>query len=447
MKNTISKIFELPNHQLDLFPKEDMYVSIQTDGSWIQHSNRSVFDKIQQLSSGFIDLGIKKGDSIGIYAENSPAWNILDFAALQIGAVVVAIDPTLSVARLQTIISSTSIQYCFIENKEQLSNINSLSVSPPTTYSFNQMEGCLHWEVLFADFTKIKKQQLSSIQSTIAATDLATIVYTKRHEHGIKLSHKNLLSTLFSLNYLLTLDEEKNCLIWQSLNLISERLMAYLYVFNGCSIFYLNNTDNFIADIEKIKPHFFTGTPELLSNIYDELTEGHKLLKGLKKKGANLGMKIAQKWINGQKPTWDDIRLIVVKQVLFRKWRKTLGGNIEGILVDSSPLPETLNKVFNAAGIPIRQYFGLAEASGMITLDRFNEQDAHYGSVGRPIPSISLKLDKYTGEVLCKGTNVMLDYQDKSLSQTRIIDKNGWLHTGIKGYLKDGKFLFLGEKS
>jgi len=419
-----------------------MYVDVQTDGQWKDYSSQSIYDNVQELSSGFLNLGIKKGESIAIYAGNSPTWNIIDFAALQIGVVVVPIDPRFPLEKVDHIIKTHSIKWCFIENQEQLTKLRSLAGPLPTFYSFEKLDTCFYWEVLLTDVTEKKKKLLKGIQETILETDIATIVYTDKQNDGIQLSHKNILSTLFSLDSILSLDDEKNCLMWQSMSLVSERVFAYLYAYKGSTVFYLKNRDGFIKHVEKIRPHFFTGTPELLNQIYLHFVNEQKELKGIKKRGTTFGMRIAQKWINGEKPTWDDIRLIVVKQMMFRKWRKDLGGNIEGILLDGTPLSEELNKVFNAAGIPIRQSLGLAETSGLISMDRFNEQDSLYGSLGRPLPGVSIKIDEISGEILCKGPNVM-SIVNNNLPHLKTIDKDGWLHTGVEGNMNEEGFLFL----
>lgn len=416
-----------------------MYSHMLKDGQWEDFNRQSVYDSIQQLSSGFLDLGILKGDVIGIYAGNSPFWNIIDFAALQIGAIVVPIDPSFPIEQVQHIFTAHSFKCCFIETEKQLLQIKSLPLTLVNIYSIEEQTECFNWKDLLTELSQEKVKRITEIKANISENDLASIVYSNDLKTGIKLTHKNLLSTLFSLDSILTLDDEKNCIVWQSLTLISERIMSYLYAYNACSIYYLQNTIGFIENAEKIKPHFFTGTNQLLDQIYRHFIDEQKGLKRIKKKGTELGMQIAQKWINGEKPTWDDIRLIIVKQMVFRKWRKELGGNIEGILLDSTPLSPELNKVFNAAGIPIRQSFGLSETSGFICMDRFNEEDALFGSVGRPLPGISIKIDENSMEILCKGPNIV----NKQFLDSKTIDEEGWLHTGVTGYIKDGRFLII----
>ncbi|MCL4114802.1 UNVERIFIED_CONTAM: hypothetical protein GTU68_039908 [Idotea baltica] len=143
-----------------------------------------------------------------------------------------------------------------------------------------------------------------------------------------------------------------------------------------------------------------------------------------------------------------NFKLGIARKLIFSKWLEAMGGNVEGIVTGAAKLPEYLARLFNAAGIKVREGYGMTESSPVITMNRFSEAESYMGSVGMIIPNVEVKIAE-DGEVCAKGDNIMMGYYNRPEATAETIDSDGWLHTGDIGAWieKDGiKFLKITDR-
>jgi len=111
----------------------------------------------------------------------------------------------------------------------------------------------------------------------------------------------------------------------------------------------------------------------------------------------------------------------------------------------AAALQPRLGRIFNAAGIPLVEAYGLTETSPGITSNRYGKGDYYIGSVGPALPGVEIKLGE-NGEILCKGPNVTKGYYKRPDFTKEAIDEDGWFHTGDIGELIDGRFLKITDR-
>src|SRR5688572_30746197 len=90
-----TRIFDLFEYQLQNFPKLDSICG-KVNGKWIKYSSSEVAEKASQFGLGLLELGVGKGDRVGIISANRPEWNMADLGMQQIGVVNVPVYTTLS---------------------------------------------------------------------------------------------------------------------------------------------------------------------------------------------------------------------------------------------------------------------------------------------------------------------------------------------------------------
>ena len=91
----VTRLFDMLERDLKEFPKEDA-LCCKENGIWVKYSTAKYVEIVNNLAYGLMQLGIKKGDSVATITPNRPEWNFLDMAIMQIGALHVAIYPTIS---------------------------------------------------------------------------------------------------------------------------------------------------------------------------------------------------------------------------------------------------------------------------------------------------------------------------------------------------------------
>jgi long-chain acyl-CoA synthetase len=107
--------------------------------------------------------------------------------------------------------------------------------------------------------------------------------------------------------------------------------------------------------------------------------------------------------------SWYNFQLAMANKLVFSKWREGLGGNVKAIVTGAAACQVRLLRVFTAAKIVIMEGYGLTETSPVISVNRFDNDNRRFGSVGPAIRGVEVKLAE-DGEICCKGDNVMMGY-------------------------------------
>jgi len=104
-----------------------------------------------------------------------------------------------------------------------------------------------------------------------------------------------------------------------------------------------------------------------------------------------------------------------------------------------------LLRVFSAAKLVIMEGYGLTETSPVISVNRFDDKNRRFGTVGPLISGVEVKLAE-DGEITCKGDNVMMGYYKQPELTAQVISEGGWFHTGDIGVWVEGKFLKITDR-
>tara|TARA_B100000945_G_scaffold128359_1_gene102273 strand:+ start:34 stop:1125 length:1092 start_codon:yes stop_codon:yes gene_type:complete len=224
-------------------------------------------------------------------------------------------------------------------------------------------------------------------------------------------------------------------------------------MFKGVSIYYAQSLETLGEDLKEIQPTIMPTVPRLLEKVYDKILAKGSELTGLKKKlffwAVELGLKHEYNKENG---FWYEFQLNIANKIIFKKWREAVGGRIRFIVSGASALQERIARIFTAAQMPILEGYGLSETSPVIAVNLAHTKDAHYGTVGTVIPGVELKLvhedgmKEGEGEITIKGPNVMMGYYNKPEETKKVIDQDGWFHTGDIGRLIKGKYLKITDR-
>ena len=290
--------------------------------------------------------------------------------------------------------------------------------------------------------------ELQQRKDGVKRADLATIIYTSGttgRPKGVMLSHDNILSNVEASAERLPVDATGRCISFLPLCHIYERMLMYLYLYVGVSIHFQESMDDLGDRIREVKPDVFTAVPRVLEKVYERIIAKGEEQTGVKRKlffwALDLGLRYE---VYGRSP-WYDLQLAVARKLVFSKWRAALGGNVRCVSSGSAALQPRLARVFNAAGIPLMEGYGLTETSPVVSVNDARNDGLRFGYVGRPLKDVQVRIAD-DGEILVKGPNVMMGYYLEPELTREVLDPDGWFHTGDIGEVSTDGFLRITDR-
>ena len=448
----VKRLFDVIANYLEKYPNKKDALAGKENGQWKTYDVGTLARQVNNVSYGLMELGLKKGDKIATLSNNRPEWNFLDLGMLQIGCIHVPIYPTISSTDLKFILRDAEVKLIIVSGQELWDKTNAAitGLDIKGVYTFDQIQGKPHWtEITNKGQSNPKQEELTAIQQSILPDDLATLLYTSGTTgipKGVMLTHNNIVSQLYAAWKLCPVGEEGRALSFLPLNHVYERVLTYLYMFKGVSIYYAESIEKVSDNLKEINPHIFGCVPRLFERVYDRIVAKGMELTGIKKSmfmwSLNLGLKYE---INGANGWWYELQLALARKLVFSKWREALGGNVKVAISGGAALQPRLARVFWAAGIPLLEGYGLTETSPVIAVNTLEPGGLRFGTVGKPIDKVKIKIAE-DGEILCKGPNVMLGYYKRPDLTEEVIDKDGWFHTGDIGEIEDGVYLKITDR-
>jgi long-chain acyl-CoA synthetase len=443
-----TRLFDFYDYQLANHPLQDS-LAAKVNGKWETYSTQRVIELANSLSTGLLTQGINPGDKVAIIANNRPEWVIADLAILQIGAINVPIYPTITEADYTFIFNDSGVKIALVSDQELYRKVSNVQPNTPALkgiYTFDHLSGAPHWSTLC---TPADIQRIQTLRDAVKPADLATLIYTSGTTgtpKGVMLSHKNVASNTIACRERLPVSAHSRGVSFLPLCHIYERMILYLYVYTGVSLYFAQSMETIGDDIRDVKPQVFTAVPRLLEKVYDKIMAKGAELTGVKKALFFWAVGLAEKYEPyGQNGPFYEMKLKVARKLIFSKWQEALGGNVLAVASGSAALNPRLARIFNSAGIPVLEGYGLTETAPVISVNCLHNNGLRIGTTGRPIQDVHVKIAA-DGEILVKGPNVMMGYYNRPDLTAEVIDADSWFHTGDIGELVDGQFLKITDR-
>lgn len=444
-----TRLFDFMFHQLKHFPKKDALAG-KVNGKWEKYTTQEVIDTANALSAGLLKAGIKPGDKVAIISNNRPEWVITDLAILQIGAINVPVYPTISENDYKFIFNDSEVKIAFVSDADLFEKVSNIKADVPSLekiLTYNEVGGANGWKTMCED--QPDTETIEKLRAGVKPEDLATLIYTSGTTgtpKGVMLSHKNVASNAIASKERLPVDSNAKGVSFLPLCHIYERMIIYLYTYTGVSLYFAESMDTIGDDIRDVQPNVFTAVPRLLEKVYDKIMAKGADLTGIKRSLFFWAVGIGEKFEPyGQNGPWYELKLKIARKLIFSKWQEALGGNVQAVASGSAALNPRLARIFNAAGIPVLEGYGLTETSPVISVNQLENNGLKIGTTGRPIADVHVKIAD-DGEILVKGPNVMMGYYKRQDLTDQAIDKDGWFHTGDIGEMVDGQFLRITDR-
>ena len=448
----VRRTFDILAHQLANSPKADA-LAAKINGQWMPKSTQELQNEANIVSLGLVALGLKRDDKVAIISMNRPEWMLADFGIAQIGAVSVPMYPSITVEDYKYIFTDAGVRAVFVADQKLYDKVKEatvgLDIPAENIFTFDKIAGARHFSELLEMGKKGNPADLEPLKAAVEPDNLLTLIYTSGttgSPKGVMLTHDNILSNCRNSQRFVPVTKEDKALSFLPLCHIFERMVTYLYMINGVSIYYAENMDVIADNLREVKPQIFTTVPRLLEKVYDKIVAKGYELDGVKKSlffwALNLGLKYDTQKDQG---FVYNTQLALANKLIFNKWREALGGNLRCIVSGGGALQPRLARVFWAAGIRVMEGYGLTETSPVIAVGGYESENNMIGTVGPIIDNVQVQIAA-DGEILTKSASVMKGYYNQPELTAKEFDAEGWFHTGDIGELVNGKFLKITDR-
>jgi long-chain acyl-CoA synthetase len=444
-------------HAVDEYASPRAQMFRRGDG-WESISSQEFLRRVAGLAASLVELGVKSGDRVGLFAPNCPEWHTADFAISGSSAITVPIYFNESPDRMVYILNHCGAEVVFVAGsaqleklrriRNQLQHVQQVIAAGAGDASSSEF---LRYETLIASAGPAEVASYRIRVAQVLPSQLASIIYTSGttgEPKGVMLTHSNFSSNVEdSCKDLVVSSESDIAVSFLPLAHVYGRMLDYLYLFQGCPVAYVDVVENVAQALLEVHPTVLAAVPRFFEKIYARLMEQGSKAAGLKRKIFDFAMNTAREaapWRSGEKPGNFLLALkwALADRLVYRKIRAGTGGHLRVVLSGGAPLSKSLGEFFWAIGIPIYQGYGLTETSPVLTS---NYPQNRIGSSGRPIANVQIRIAD-DGEILAKGPCVMQGYYRSPESTRDAFSEDGWFKTGDIGYLDKDSYLFITDR-
>jgi long-chain acyl-CoA synthetase len=425
---------------------------------WIAISSEELLRRVAGLSSALVELGVKPGDRVCLFAANRPEWHTADFAITGAGGVTVPIYFKESAERMSYILNHSGAKVIFVAGAEQLQKLLAIRPNLPELEHVIVADGaaepppeCLRYETLIASAGGSEIASYRMRASQVLPGQLASIIYTSGttgEPKGVMLTHSNFCSNVTDSHSAMELKVGVDiALSFLPLAHVYGRTLDYVYVFQGATIAYIEAVELVAQALLELHPTVMGAVPRVFEKIYVRIMEQGSQNTGIKRKIFDWAMEVAKRswsWRSGEKnvPLSVKLQWAIADRLVYSKIREGTGGRLRMVFSGGAPLAKELAEFFWAVGVPIYQGYGLTETSPVLTT---NYPANRTGSAGRPIRNVELRIAE-DGEILAKGPCIMQGYYKSSDATREVLTEDGWFRTGDIGYLDKDNYLFITDR-
>ncbi|MEV5003978.1 AMP-dependent synthetase/ligase [Nocardioides sp. LML1-1-1.1] len=428
--------------------------ALETSDGTLRISWQEYAERVRDVAAGLHALGVRHGDTVGIMLSNRPEFNIVDSAALHLGAVPFSIYNTSSAEQIRYVFGNAENRVVVTE-EAFLAEVQLASTATKIEHVVCVSGG--HAGTTSLDElvrTGDPAFDFDAAWQQVRPSDVATLIYTSGTTgppKGVELTHAGLLSNLAALLELADPGPDDRVVSYLPDAHIVNRFMAhYGPMIWGYSVTTVADPKQMVATLPAVRPTLFVAVPMLwykikaaLEHAISEETglRGAVAMAAVRRGSARARLSTAGRPV----PMMLDLQAVVADRLVLRKLRAKLGlDEVKVALTGAAPIaPEALEFVVGI-GLPVCEAWGMSELSALATVNR--PDSIRVGTVGLAAPGVEIQVAE-DGELLVRGPGVMKGYRGQPELTSEAIDADGWMHTGDIGSVDpDGYVRILDRK-
>lgn len=432
------------------------------DGAWRAITWNELGRLMRSVSAALVDMGVKPGESVGIFSGNRPEWHVADLATLSVRGVTVPVYGTNSAREAEYIVRDAGISVLFAGNREQYEKaLSCMGNGSPLRHivvfdgdvAVDRERGAVNFDELVKPGRELSNgAELDARLASASYDDLATIIYTSGttgDPKGVMLTHKNFFAMMYATGrYYQRPSKGGHSLCFLPLSHVFERAWSYGVMQYGMINSYCPDPKLILEYFAEARPMYMTSVPRLWEKIYATIFERLQAASPRKKRLFMWAVETGKRHrslrdAGARVPAGLALRHFFADRLVLRKLRAVVGGRPVSYNVGGAAFSAEINEFFNGVGITLAQGYGLTEAFPISVSSP--EVGIRYGACGRIVPLMQVRISD-EGEIQVKGPAVMSGYYNKPEATAAVFTRDGWFKTGDVGHVDSDGYVRITER-
>ena len=429
-------MIDLVAQQAESIP-DKIALQMKRNREWVRYSYRQLYEVSRQVAFTLWEHGYRKGDRVILFAENQPEWGIAYLAAVQIGVIVVPIDPQTAEDELFALAEYTESK-AILTSEACVARLHRTPIKPSPDKSgspaflninnFCEPFACEQTETAVPTDSELPAVPDNFPDVEIDPDTVASIIFTMGttvEARGAMISHRGFVANVVAVSKALPPEDTDRFLsvlpLYHALGFSCNFLMS---IYAGTTITYTNSLrpTSILAIMRETKTTVLIGVPRLFQLLYDTIKR--YVVQSPEAMEAPLDPEIVQ------------------------EIQAALGGHIRVLVSGGAALPDEVYDRFMEFGLTIYQGYGMTEASPVLSVNPHHKSKR--GTVGPAVQGVQLQVinpdENGVGEIVASSPSLMQGYYRNEPVTEQVI-RDGLLYTGDLGYFDEEGYLYLTGRS
>lgn len=424
-------------------------------GIWQTFTWADVAAQVKSVANAFLDLGVKKGEHIGIVGENRPRLYIAMMAAQSVGAIPVPMYQDAVAQEMVHVLKDADLRIVVVENQEQVDKMLEVREQVPTLalVVYDDPRGLRNYkEDMICSFERLVERgdayakahpdaYMAAVER-VEPQDAAAMFYTSGttgKPKGVVLTHHALINRARVIEKMEGLTDKEEVLAYLPVAWIGQNMFSYAQALTtGFTVNHPESPSTVSIDMHDVGPTYYFSPPRVLEELLTQVTirmeDAGKLKQWLYKKCMGLAKRVGTKILD-KEPVGaiDRLKYALGDLLMYGPLRNALGmSRVRVAYTAGEAIGPDLFTFYRSIGINLKQLYGSTETSVFVCVQKDGQVRAD--TVGAPVEGVEIRVAD-NGEVQVKSPGLFREYYRNPESTAESFTEDGWFHTGDAGFL------------
>jgi long-chain acyl-CoA synthetase len=425
-------------------------VAVRTPGDAQRITWREYADRVRKIAAGLAVIGVGRGDTVALMLTNRPEYELVDTAALHLGAIPFSIYNTSSPEQINYLFGNAGNRVAVTE-RQFLERIEAAGTAVEHVICVDGPAGMTLDDLETAGSPDF---DFDAAWRAVQPDDVVTLIYTSGTTgppKGVEITNANVMAQVVALLEHIESKPEDRLVSYLPAAHIADRVAShYTGIVRGAQITCVSDPRNVAAALTDARPTVFFGVPRVWQKIKAGIeakvaAEPSNAKRRLATWAIETGQQAAKRTLAGDGVSLPlAVRHRLADRLVLAKLRHAIGmDQVHWAASGAAAIPPETLLFFHGIGVPVYEVWGMSETTGVGTMN--TPGAIRLGTVGKAITGVEVKLAP-DGELLCRGAINMRGYRRDPEKTADALDPDGWLHTGDIATIDDAGYVTIVDR-